>query len=401
MNLRAAFLLALLLFAAPAAHALPKPPKPPKPPAAAATPTAAVNYGSPLADSLVAFLEQLKRHDYAGLGGITLPGATPRPRLGADQLALVRDDDGGITLCLYYLVANRQGKVVGRRAKAAFEQLAGAGPFTLGEGGPHSASLLENGREVFSYWMPNDVTLTHCLILRVSQLLPPRPVLADEAAYGGRFPTAPTARDTPQIWQVAGGPGTAAGAYVRYNGRAPQGVLVRGTKTFHGYSPFLDGTWQSDEWGPSTTTIKVVLHPADGSAEVEGRCKDQEQMQDFSPNGPNDYFYDSGNTPKNSRLWGSPLPGAPPWLTYGLGWRTQQKEAAVRAQQAQYERDHPSVPGTRTYARPTDPAPTYQPTNHEVTCGVCGGSGWVSGRNYGQRDQCGSCGGRGKVVSKY
>ena len=54
-----------------------------------------------------------------------------------------------------------------------------------------------------------------------------------------------------------------------------------------------------------------------------------------------------------------------------------------------------------TYARPTDPFPACQPSEHEVTCSSSGGSGWVSGRNYGQRDQCGSCGGRGKTTSKY
>jgi len=56
---------------------------------------------------------------------------------------------------------------------------------------------------------------------------------------------------------------------------------------------------------------------------------------------------------------------------------------------------------TPTYARPTDSFPAYQPSEHEVTCSSSGGSGWVSGRNYGQRDQCGSCGGRGKTTSKY
>lgn len=406
-NLRPALLLALNgLFAVPAAYAQPANPQLAAP--ALRQPGAApISYGLPLADSLVALLGQLKRSDRASLSSLEQPSITTamRPRLGADQFDLLQYY-GGTTLRLCYLRTNSQTKAVGRRVKAAFERLAAGGPFTQGEGGQHSSSLLENGREVFSYWLLDDATLEHNLVISVQQRSPPRPVLADEAAYGGRFPAAPTASATPQIWQVAGGPGTAAGAYVRYNGLAVRGVLLRGTKTFHGFSPFLDGTWQSDEWGPATSTIGVVLHPPDGSAEVKGRCQDQERMQDFSPSSSAPYFYDSESAPKNARLWGSLRPGAPPWLTYGFGWREQQAAAALKARQDQYVRDHPYVPAAPVNGSPAGQSErrTYE---HEVTttCSSCGGSGYVDYTDYhtsrSSRQRCTACGGTGKTTRSY
>ena len=51
-------------------------------------------------------------------------------------------------------------------------------------------------------------------------------------------------------------------------------------------------------------------------------------------------------------------------------------QAASKARSKQYQRDYPHVLDTTpTYARPTDPFPAYQPSEHEVTCSSCGGSG--------------------------
>lgn len=100
-----------------------------------------------------------------------------------------------------------------------------------------------------------------------------------------------------------------------------------------------------------------------------------------------------------------------------------EKARLARLAQDAYDATHPAEVAARQAAsqaaqsverraaqtRPADRA--YQPTEHEVTCSSCGGSGWVSGQShaYGQsvstsydgRSQCHTCGGRGKTTSKY
>jgi len=100
------------------------------------------------------------------------------------------------------------------------------------------------------------------------------------------------------------------------------------------------------------------------------------------------------------------------WAADEARWAAARAERARVAAQAAYEAAHPPAPtyfNNPAQTRPADRA--YQPTEHEVTCSSCGGSGWVSGQShaYGQsvstsydgRSQCHTCGGRGKVTTKY
>ena len=128
---------------------------------------------------------------------------------------------------------------------------------------------------------------------------------------------------------------------------------------------------------------------------------EDDKMQDFSP----DLRHRSSH---RNAVAGGFYPNAPIWLRNTLLDHRQQqylaRQAADAARAEQYQRDHPSVPSARTYARPNDPTPTYQPTQHEVLCYSCGGHGWVDGTDglgHARRDQCGKCGGGGKIMSKY
>lgn len=391
MNLRATLLLALLLLA-PAAFA-----QTPNPNPQLAEPAAsAVRYGNPMADTLAWLLAKLERHDYRGLGD----RAGGRYWLGADNMKLWEREDGP-ALNLQFTAANGGGKAAIGEAKTAFQRLVAVGPFRAGAGESRRLVLELNGHEAFGCYTPAKVAESGYLILTILTFVALDHWLADEAAYHGKFPGTIAATDAPQVWELRG---RAAGldSYQRYNGVFKDGVLVRGSKTFHGYGPYLDGVWLSNHWTEpyqpgKPGTGAVEFRPAGTTDVVYGRF-DDDQMQDFNA----DLRHRSS---RRSAVAGGFYPDAPIWLRKTLLDQRQQqylaREAASAARSEQYAREHPQQPSTRTYARPNDPSPTYQPTLHEVQCGVCGGSGWVSGRNYGQRDQCGSCGGRGKVTSKY
>ena len=63
--------------------------------------------------------------------------------------------------------------------------------------------------------------------------------LADKALPHGKFPSTIAAIDAPKVGEL-GVRATGPDSYQRYNGVFKNGVLVRGSKTFHGYGAHLN-----------------------------------------------------------------------------------------------------------------------------------------------------------------
>lgn len=391
----------------------------------APAPAPPVRYDNPMADTLAWLRAKLQRHDYRGLGE-----RTGRTWLGADKMSLEERENGPV-LSLQFTAANNGGPAAAAEAKVAFQRLVAGGPFKPGEVASHSVSLEANGHETFNCYTPAPARMAEIgyLILTIYTFVSLDHWLADEAAYHGKFPGTIAATDTPQVWEVRGR-GTAPDSYQRFNGVFQNGVLVRGSKTFHGYGPYLDGVWLSNHWtepgpyrqGPGTGAVE--FRPA-GTTDVVYGVFDAAEMQHFHP------ALRHLSSRRNAAPGGF-YPDAPIWLRKNylehnyevyLADRAASEARSERARLAQQAEDaaHPEAAAARRAAAAAPvgyetyyhsaPARTYQPTDHEGICGACGGSGWITGtvNPYGQsigsrpdgRRQCGSCGGRGKSTSKY
>lgn len=235
------------------------------------------------------------------------------------------------------------------------ESLVTGGPFKPAGVFSHSLVLEENGHEAFEYYGPTDAVESRCLTLTIHAFGQTQFGLTDEAAYHGRFPGKVAPTDAPQVWEVRGR-ATKPDSYQRDNGVFKNGVLVRGSKTFH-------------------SSGNVEFRPTGTTDIVYGYFKGDE-MQDLEPD------VQHATTGPDAKA-GSFRPDAPAWLRNTYLVHVQQYHLARQAAKAQhdeqYRRDHLSVPTSH-------PRPGYQPTEHEVACYVCGGSGWVSGRACGTRD---------------
>jgi len=407
-------LLAPLLFAAPAAFAQTPNPNPKLAALALVLPgdAPAVRYDNPMADTLAWLLAKLERHDYRDLGD-----RAGRTWLGADKMELSERENGPV-LSLRFTAANGGGQAAIGEAKTAFQRLVAGGPFKPGKVASHSVSLDVNGHEAFNCYTPAKVAESGYLILTIYTFVPLDRWLADEAAYHGKFPGTVAATDAPQVWEVRGR-GAGSGSYQRYNGVFQNGVLVRGSKTFHGYGPYLDGVWLSNHWtepyhaGQSLGTGAVEFHPAGTTDVVYGVFLD-DQMQDFNA----DLRHKSS---RRSAVAGGFYPDAPLWLRETLldqrqaQYEAREAASAARSEQARLAQQaedaaHPEAAAARRVAaaasryRPTDSAPGYRPTDHEQTCTNCRGGGWADssdGLGHARRDTCPVCRGRGKVMVRY
>ena len=415
--------LLLVLLAAPAAHAQTANPQLAALALNLPAPAPAIHYDNPMADTLAWLLARLERHDDQGMSD-----RTGRTWLGADNMKL-RERPDGQALDLQFTAANGGGKAAIGEARKAFQCLVAAGPFRAGRGESRCLRLEINGHEALECYTPAKVAESGYLILTISTFRTLDHWLADEAAYHGKFPSTLAATDAPQVWEVRGR-GAGPDSYQRFNGVFQNGVLVRGSKTFHGYGPYLDGVWLSNHWtepgpyrqGPGTGAVE--FRPA-GTTDVVYGVFDAAEMQHFHP------ALRHLSSRRNAAPGGF-YPDAPIWLRKNylehnyevyMADRAASEARSEQGRLAQLAEDaaHPEAAAARRAAAAAPvgyetyyhsaPARTYQPTDHEGICGACGGSGWITGtvNPYGQsigsrpdgRRQCGSCGGRGKSTSKY
>lgn len=102
-------------------------------------------------------------------------------------------------------------------------------------------------------------------------------ILADEATYNNVFPSTIKASTLPQIWEQKQ-QDINKGRINRMNGVfTSSGVLKAGTKTYHGYSDFYDGTSYSDNW----EYCNVRFTPEGTNDIICGNYFSTEHFQDF------------------------------------------------------------------------------------------------------------------------
>lgn len=144
--------------------------------------------------------------------------------------------------------------------------------------------LYENGNPIFEYYTYDYDKHHKPKDLQIGVYPWPNYKSLDEKTYNGHFPS--TIKDSwePQIWELKG-KGFTKDSYQRFNGLFKNGELKWGEKTFHGYGPFYDGTWQGS-WTPSTGTwdkdkIYVTFIPEGVNDTLGGKFKGS-NMLDFT-----------------------------------------------------------------------------------------------------------------------
>ncbi|MEO7043727.1 MAG: hypothetical protein ABI091_00365 [Ferruginibacter sp.] len=214
--------------------------------------------------------------------------------------------------------------------------------------------------------------------------------LADETSYKGKFPTEVLNQDGPQIWEIRG-MGKTSDSYQRFNGIFKDGYLISGSKTFHGYGKFYDGTWMSDEW----------LRPVDyGRFNVT-----------FTPERSNDtitgyFWHGSMGEFEMNEVYSHYTAGSPGWVrdTY-IPYKTnfdalrKQRKDRIDAQPSTgYGQNNTNSNSTTNSSSGTGRA-SYSSFSK---CSVCNGKGYTEydcgqGGGHPCRKYCTSCNGTGQV----
>lgn len=234
-------------------------------------------YGSPMADSLGLWLNRLENYGWIQTG-IDKPKAIPI--LEADKMDFKFGNytgygevyEDGVYIELRYLRSNKNSESVYKKIKKAFAQILKDPAYKLSNDADNYAIILKNNLVVldcYAYDDKEDKTHEDYLILKIQSPKFPKIFIADEAQYKGNFPSTIKDTDAPQIWQVKGE--NDAQWYQRYNGIFKDGILVKGSKTFKGYSGFYDGTWYAKEWSES---CEVVFLPANSKDTIWGAFRD-------------------------------------------------------------------------------------------------------------------------------
>jgi hypothetical protein len=259
-------------------------------------------WGSAWADAIMG-LQHSANRNYDGIVGTQMKRADGTPYLaapsllGADESRFYRYEAHGLVLSLSYYKTNRSRSTVEKDARALFSQLLKSGRYQQGSSGENFTFIMEQDREILSVWFTPEKSDPKAVEIFIYQT----PPMADEASYHGKFPTELTDTSEPQIVEVRG-QGATADSFLRCNGIFKEGILIKGYKTYSGYSDFLDGVWFSDDWIPSYGNYDVVFHPAYSRDVVYGKFRDSGDMSTFSP----DRRYEG----KDSGL----RPDSPGWL---------------------------------------------------------------------------------------
>lgn len=312
--------------------------------------------------------------------------------LGADRVICYETSDHGLKMNLSYNRNNPSVKKIKKELFAFYDAIAKDGIHHINRSYEQNVSIEENGRDIINYMQALDKDDKEALNIYVYQTLP---VLADESVYKGNFPTTVTNSGKPQVWQMKGSAGS--DSYERYNGIFKDGRLIKGNKVIHGYGPYYDGTWFSEEWvlAQDYGSVQIVFYPEGTTDKVYGRLNHAGDLEAYYP----DQRYSSSAKHAYSGL----DPKSPPWLL----------KAYVPHMMAEYEAQQRANSSTSsnsgTYSQPTysntgssntnSSRPAYVP--RERTCTACGGHGRVVVTDaYGHSTTgfCSVCNGTGKVT---
>jgi hypothetical protein len=235
----------------------------------------AQNYGSPMADSLIVWLQRLKNQDF---NGIDKPNATPI--LGADKMHFENGNytgygevyEDGAYISLKYLRSNKNSEKVYKKVKKAFTEILKDPAFLSDiDYDANYNTILKNNVPVlhFSASLKKGDNDENYLYLDIQRPIFPKIFMVNEAKYKGNFSTIINDTSEPQIWEVKGY--NNGEWYQRYNGIFKDGILIKGSKTFKGYGDFYDGTWYAKEWGKH---CEVVFFPTNSKDTVWGHFND-------------------------------------------------------------------------------------------------------------------------------
>ena len=277
-----------------------------------ATAAKAQNYGSPMADSLVMWLQRLKNNDFNGIDKLN---ATPI--LGADKMDFYNGKyqgygevyEDGAYIQLKYLRSNKNSEAILKKVKKAFIQILKDPAFVLEyDAGKYddgkSKTILQNNLPVLDFYARTNKDDIDFLSLSIQIPKFPKIFMVDEAKYKGSFPTTIKDTDEPQIWEVKGY--NNGEWYQRYNGIFKNGILIKGSKTFKGYGDFYDGTWYSKEW--SNNKYEAVFIPANSNDTIWGH------FSIGNPEDMNSFTLDSRYTSYEKNAVFGFKPTSPKWL---------------------------------------------------------------------------------------
>lgn len=313
--------------------------------------------------------------------------------LGADRVICYHTNDHGLQMNLSYNRNNPSVKKIKKGLFAFYDAIAKDGIHHINRSYEQNVSIEENGRDIINYMLALDKDDKEVLNIYVYQTLP---VLTDESVYKSNFPTTVTNSGKPQVWQMKGSAGP--GSYERYNGIFKDGRLIKGNKVIHGYGPYYDGTWFSEEWILSQDygSVEIVFYPEGTTDKVYGRLNHAGDLEAYYP----DQRYNSSAKHAYSGL----DPKSPAWLL----------KAYVPHMMAEYEAQQiansSSSSNSGTYSQrdynntsSNNSSRSSQPIHvaRERTCTACGGHGRVViTDSYGHSTTgfCSVCNGTGKVT---
>jgi len=298
----------------------------------------AQNYGSPMADSLIVWLQRLKNQDF---DGIDKPNA--KPILGADKMDFENGNhttstdvyEDGAYINLKYLRRNKNSEKVYKNIKKAFTEILKDPSFAFAYDGGTFSEILQNNLLVlrFSAYTKKKEDEEIYMYIKIQCPKFPKIFMVNEASYKSSFPSTIKDTDDPQIWELKGS--NNGQSYQRYNGIFKDGILIKGSKTFKGYDDFYDGTWYAKEWS-SKNSYEVVFLPANKTDTVYGHFTigNVENMVDFTP----DKRYTSY---EKDAVFGF-KPASPQWLFtyYKTAFRNPSVHSKVSAYIQKTDEDH-------------------------------------------------------------
>lgn len=268
----------------------------------------AQNYGSPMADSLIVWLQRLKNQDF---DGIDKPNA--KPILGADKMYFKNGNymgygevyEDGAYISLKYLRSNKNSEKVYKKVKKAFTEILKDPAFLSDiDWDANYNTILKNNLPVlhFSASLKKDDKDENYLYLDIQRPIFPKIFMVNEAKYKGNFSTIINDTSEPQIWEVKGY--NKGEWYQRYNGIFKDGILIKGSKTFKGYGGFYDGTWYAKDWSDDDRT-EVVFLPANTNDTIWGHFNDIDM---------NFFYRDERYSSKDKNAYRGLKPDCPMWL---------------------------------------------------------------------------------------
>ena len=193
-------------------------------------------------------------------------------------------------------------------------------------------------------------------VMQIFSTTPLIPRLADEASYNNKFPAVSVKSPSPQIIQTIDNRSN-VNAFAQYNGVFDESGFKSGRITFHGYKPFYEADFISQDWRPANRgRITAICIPANTHDTIYGEFLDS-SLRDFNT--------DNRYTGYIKKKYYYILPDAPQWVwvsssnhmeVYAADEKAQKElrekkqAAAVYAKLSKSARHFKSIKPTQTHS---------------------------------------------------